>query len=269
MPSAAEYKAEGNKAFGAKDMSKAVSCYSKALELEKDEESRAALLSNRSAAYLGLQQYEKGACFSHFLPLASSADPVSSPLSPALLDANNAVLRRPTWSKAYARVAECCARQHDFQRAQQACASLFTILLPPFRAVLLHSGPFLLADRQAITHAEDAATKARYESSLQTTLETGKKAAKVNKQGFGATGIEDHFVTKINRLVREEGVVFDPVGGIALTIWAGQQCEEGMRILDDVLKARTPEGQVMGNPSSQAVPNICGTTCDLLPRPGD
>lgn len=62
MPSAADYKAEGNKAFAAKKMVKAVKCYTSALELEKeDQHARAALLSNRSAAYMSLGQLNTGA----------------------------------------------------------------------------------------------------------------------------------------------------------------------------------------------------------------
>ncbi|GAA6014970.1 hypothetical protein JCM10207_008689 [Rhodosporidiobolus poonsookiae] len=71
--------------------------YSKALEQEKDFAASAALLSNRSAAYLGLQEYDK-----------------------ALTDANLAVLRRPDWSKAYTRAAEVYARMQDFGAAEQS-----------------------------------------------------------------------------------------------------------------------------------------------------
>ncbi|GAA5829187.1 hypothetical protein JCM11251_004154 [Rhodosporidiobolus azoricus] len=214
-PTSAEHKAAGNAAFAAKDMDKAVSCYSEALGMEKEDgEARAALLSNRSAAYLGLGQFDK-----------------------ALVDANNAVLARPKWSKAYARVAECYARQQDFQKAEQAY-------------------------RQAISHAEDSAAKTRYEASLSITISARTKSSKNSEKKLMAGGHGDHWLHKLNRLCLTEGFVVDPNGGLALTIWAGQQCESGMQILDEVMRSKGPGGVVMGNPSSQAVPNIC--ECILL-----
>jgi stress-induced-phosphoprotein 1 len=60
MSSASTYKAEGNAAFAKKDWKRAIDAYSKALELESGEAS-AALLSNRSATYVFLQEFDKGA----------------------------------------------------------------------------------------------------------------------------------------------------------------------------------------------------------------
>jgi hypothetical protein len=55
MSTASTYKAEG------KDWKAAIEAYSKALETESGEAS-AALLSNRSATYVFMQQYDKGEC---------------------------------------------------------------------------------------------------------------------------------------------------------------------------------------------------------------
>ncbi|BGP18969.1 hypothetical protein JCM10213v2_007049 [Rhodosporidiobolus nylandii] len=95
MPTAVEYKTEGNAAFAAKKWLKATKLYTKALEAEQDEVASAAILSNRSAAYVYLQDYDK-----------------------ALADANLAVIRRSDWSKAYARAAEVHARLQDFHSAE-------------------------------------------------------------------------------------------------------------------------------------------------------
>ncbi|GAA6012323.1 hypothetical protein JCM10207_002804 [Rhodosporidiobolus poonsookiae] len=97
MPTPAEYKTQGNEAYAAKKYLKATKLYSKALEGEKDLVASASILSNRSAAYLFLQEYDK-----------------------ALADANLAVLRRPDWSKAYTRAAEVQARMQDFDAAEQS-----------------------------------------------------------------------------------------------------------------------------------------------------
>ncbi|GAA5868250.1 hypothetical protein JCM8547_002292 [Rhodosporidiobolus lusitaniae] len=91
MSSASDFEGASNAAFAAKKYLKASKEYSKAIELEKDDVASAALLSNRSASYLQLNEYDK-----------------------ALEDANLACVKRPMWSKAFARVAEVYARQQNF-----------------------------------------------------------------------------------------------------------------------------------------------------------
>ena len=60
--SAAALKAEGNEYFANKDWQRAIERYSQSLTLveESDIVSKTALLSNRSACYIKLLQFEKG-----------------------------------------------------------------------------------------------------------------------------------------------------------------------------------------------------------------
>ncbi|GAA6042640.1 hypothetical protein JCM8097_008261 [Rhodosporidiobolus ruineniae] len=148
--SAASYKADGNAAFAEKKYLKSTKLYTKAIELEKDDTALGALLSNRSAAYVFLQEYDK-----------------------ALNDANEAVRRRPNWSKAHVRVAESYARLQDFDRAT-------------------------MAYERAIELAEDEASKKRYQASLDTTKAAGARSMKpshaTDRKLYTAETVgEDHF----------------------------------------------------------------------------
>lgn len=58
--SAAVLKAQGNAHFAKKEWESAIESYSQALEAEKDPVASAALLSNRSAAYVHLDRLEEG-----------------------------------------------------------------------------------------------------------------------------------------------------------------------------------------------------------------
>jgi tetratricopeptide (TPR) repeat protein len=60
--SAAALKAEGNSYFGSEEWERALECYSQALELveESDVVSKSALLSNRAACFVKLDQFDKG-----------------------------------------------------------------------------------------------------------------------------------------------------------------------------------------------------------------
>ncbi|GAA5826304.1 hypothetical protein JCM5353_003785 [Sporobolomyces roseus] len=92
--SAAVLKAQGNSHFAKKEWESAIESYSQALEAEKDLVASAALLSNRSAAYVHLDKLEE-----------------------ALADARLCINRKPTWSKGYARLGEVYSRQQIFQSA--------------------------------------------------------------------------------------------------------------------------------------------------------
>ncbi|GAA5984367.1 hypothetical protein JCM5350_001032 [Sporobolomyces pararoseus] len=94
--SAAALKAEGNEYFANKDWQRAIERYSEGLSLveESDIVSKTALLSNRSACYIKLLQYEK-----------------------ALADGNLCIKLRPSWSKGYARCGEAYSRQQNFRLA--------------------------------------------------------------------------------------------------------------------------------------------------------
>ncbi|GAA5998000.1 tetratricopeptide repeat protein [Rhodotorula paludigena] len=91
------FKTQGNAAIAEKKWFKASKLYTQAIELETDDEKLGSLYSNRSVAFLQLEQFDK-----------------------ALEDANNAALKRPDWSKAHARVGEVYARQQDFELAVMA-----------------------------------------------------------------------------------------------------------------------------------------------------
>ncbi|GAA5916216.1 hypothetical protein JCM6882_001111 [Rhodosporidiobolus microsporus] len=242
MPSAADYKAEGNKAFGAKKMVKAAKCYSSALELEKDDQARAALFSNRSAAYLSLQQLDK-----------------------ALLDANSAVRCRPDWGKAYARVAECYARQQDFFRAEIACKATFSSSLRLYGSELKLAVSGLI-DKSAVEHAEDDAAKARYQASLDTTVKTHQKARDLHpapdKDTFKAVdNADDSWQGRLGGLINR-GFKPDERGALPLTLMALNCCQKGLATLDASLISRNPNGQIYGRFQSTAIQEFC--ECILL-----
>lgn len=59
--SSATLKAQGNEHYSKQEWEKAIECYTKAIELEKDLVKTAPLLSNRAAAYLKLDKLDEGA----------------------------------------------------------------------------------------------------------------------------------------------------------------------------------------------------------------
>ena len=87
--SAEELKAQGNDAFSKKDFDRAIDCYSKAIEMDKDNH---ILYSNRSAAYIGKESF-----------------------SLAVDDANIAIQLLPTFTKAYFRKANALQSIGDVQ----------------------------------------------------------------------------------------------------------------------------------------------------------
>ncbi|GAA5973377.1 hypothetical protein JCM11641_003100 [Rhodosporidiobolus odoratus] len=130
-----------------------------------------AAASNRSATYLHMGKLDK-----------------------ALEDANAAVLKRPTWSKTYIRVAETQSRLQAFNLAE-------------------------VAYKQAITYAEDATSKARYEASLTATKTSAATSVAAAKQGgldFAPGTLDDHFTTKLRQqqtpIMPGECIITDEVG---------------------------------------------------------
>ncbi|GAA5853715.1 hypothetical protein JCM8547_007422 [Rhodosporidiobolus lusitaniae] len=97
MSTSSSHKAAGNAAFASKDWSTALSEYSRAIELEKDDTALGALLSSRSATYMQLGDRA------------------------ALTDAICAIVLRPEWSKAQSRAAEVYARLQDYPNAEARC----------------------------------------------------------------------------------------------------------------------------------------------------
>lgn len=97
---AAELKARGNAHFAHQEWDRALELYTQALKVvdEADEDQRSALLSNRSACYIHLNQFGK-----------------------AFEDGQLCLKLRPEWSKAYARCGEANSRQCNFEYAKIAC----------------------------------------------------------------------------------------------------------------------------------------------------
>ncbi|GAA6042639.1 hypothetical protein JCM8097_008260 [Rhodosporidiobolus ruineniae] len=209
--SAASYKADGNAAFAEKQYVKAIEAYSKAIDLEKDDTALGALLSNRSASYVLVQELDN-----------------------ALADATLAVQRRPTWSKAYARVAEVYARQQNFPASERAYT-------------------------QAIKLAEDDVTKSRYSASLKTTQDA---AAKVEKLAPKAEKVkivnstEDTLIGRLKRYVFDRGVQVPKDGGLAVTLAALENFSRGFEELEAALMQRRPDGNIYGRYHTNAVVSL-------------
>ncbi|GAA5870996.1 hypothetical protein JCM16303_001655 [Sporobolomyces ruberrimus] len=96
---AAALKARGNAHFAHQGWDRALELYTQALKVidEADEDQRSALLSNRSACYIHLNQFAK-----------------------AFEDGQLCLKLRPEWSKAYARCGEANSRQCNFEYAKIA-----------------------------------------------------------------------------------------------------------------------------------------------------
>ena len=58
--SASSFKSQGNEHFKQEEWEKAIDCYSKAIELEKNQIASAPLFANRAAAYLKVGNLDKG-----------------------------------------------------------------------------------------------------------------------------------------------------------------------------------------------------------------
>jgi hypothetical protein len=56
----------------------------------------------------------------------------------AVDDANNVVLKRPTWSKGYARCGEAYARQHNWVDSEHACSPSSPLACRLFIELTLH-----------------------------------------------------------------------------------------------------------------------------------
>lgn len=93
--SADQYKAEGNAAFSAKDFTKAVELFSKAIEVS--ESPNHVLYSNRSGAYSSLKNFES-----------------------ALQDAEQCIKINPSWPKGYGRKGAACYGLGDLVGAKDA-----------------------------------------------------------------------------------------------------------------------------------------------------
>ncbi|GAA5829193.1 hypothetical protein JCM11251_004155 [Rhodosporidiobolus azoricus] len=188
MPSAADYKKEGNKAFAAKKWLKAAKLYS------------------------------------------------------TLDDANAAVRDRPDWSKAYARVGECFARLQDFGRAEIAYA-------------------------QAVKHAEDDAARTRYQASLKTTQDTHEKARRLDPSPHNeklkiVASMEETWIARVQHQVAS-GYVPDPRGALVMSWMAYNTCQEGIKLLDEVLIAKDPRsGHIHGRYQSDILTHL--SECILL-----
>lgn len=213
-------KAKGNAAFGAQKWNDAISWWTKAIKLETDDVALASLYSNRSAAHLKVDKYDE-----------------------ALQDAEAAVLKRPTWSKALARMAEVYARQQVFDRSQQCY-------------------------ERAIELAEDDAARKRYEASLATTKAAEKKAEAKNAQPERPVRdgtFDDFYLTKI-RLAQFRGeYVLPPEGGVALAVYAADACHEGMLQVDQNL-VKVSDSQFQFTPFTDALANLCD--CLVTDRSG-
>ncbi|GAA5959087.1 hypothetical protein JCM3765_006336 [Sporobolomyces pararoseus] len=152
-------KAQGNAHFAKKEWDKAIEFYTKAIEAETETDLKAPLYSNRSAALVHKDRLEE-----------------------ALNDANACIDARPTWSKAYARLAEVFARKQLFLKA-------------------------ITAYEKAIERAEDPAAKARYEAALKLTKATSERNAKtytkMSGQGKVSTEVDKSAVAKLSRAFAE------------------------------------------------------------------
>ncbi|GAA5908875.1 uncharacterized protein JCM6883_004198 [Sporobolomyces salmoneus] len=95
--SAAALKAEGNDLFAEGDWESALERYTKALELVEESDFKTSLLSNRSACFIKLCQFDK-----------------------ALVDGNLCIKLRPNWSRGYARCGEAYSRLQSFRLARVA-----------------------------------------------------------------------------------------------------------------------------------------------------
>lgn len=213
-------KAKGNAAFGAQKWEDAISWWTKAIKLETDDVALASLYSNRSAAHLKVDKYDE-----------------------ALQDAEAAVLKRPTWSKALARMAEVYARQQVFDRSLQCY-------------------------ERAIQLAEDDAARKRYEASLAATKAAEKKAEEKNAQPqrpVRAGTFDDFYLAKISLAQFRGEYVLPPEGGVALAVYAADACHEGMLQVDQNL-VKVSDSQFQFTPFTDALANLCD--CFITDRSG-
>ena len=113
-------KEQGNAAFAAAKYQDAAELYTTALAAEDlEQDDLAALYSNRCAAFIHLFRFDLGK--PAVCPLLRFAGP--DRMGPALLDADQAVKLRQTWSRGYARRGEAFSHLCEFDAAEQQCAS--------------------------------------------------------------------------------------------------------------------------------------------------
>ena len=91
-------KSEGNQAFKARDYAKAIICYTEAIEADPNSDIAALCLSNRSAAYFGLKEWDKAA-----------------------EDAKKCVALKPTFGKGYYRLAVAMKKKGLLKDALDIC----------------------------------------------------------------------------------------------------------------------------------------------------
>ncbi|GAA5895108.1 tetratricopeptide repeat protein [Sporobolomyces salmoneus] len=115
----AAFKALGNAYFAAKEWEKAIESFSEGLKVEKDQELRAHLWSNRAAALIHIGQLEAGK-FSilSLRPITTNLTALS--LFTAHKDARTCTDILPGWAKGFARLAEVLKRLKFFQGAIEA-----------------------------------------------------------------------------------------------------------------------------------------------------
>ncbi|BGO97335.1 hypothetical protein NBRC10513v2_001256 [Rhodotorula toruloides] len=191
-------KAEGNTAWSQKNWNKAIDCWTKAIKKEKD----------------AVNKYDA-----------------------ALRDAEEAVLKRPTWSKAKARMAEVYARQQIFDLAKSSY-------------------------ERAIELAEDDATRERYQASLKTTKEAEEKAKSKN-QGLRAAARpaaemqQRLFVNRVALAVANGTYVLRPAGGMALSLHSYRTLQMGMKDLQENNRKIPGTDQMKIFAFSHAISLIC------------
>jgi tetratricopeptide (TPR) repeat protein len=214
MAAGMSLKDEGNAAFAAARYQEAAELYTAALTADTvASDDLAALHSNRCAAFIHLFRYDLGA-FSEFTPgvlLAKSRE------RSALLDADEAVKRRPTWSRAYARRAEVFSHLCEFDASEQQSLHFFDRARP---ANCLTDG----ADKMALQHAEDEDTKSRFRTALA--------AMKARKNAVNSFPDLIDYPKRIAEL-EKKGADFVEGGTAELVLAAYEWVEEGMKKIDE------------------------------------
>ncbi|BGO89141.1 hypothetical protein NBRC10512v2_001088 [Rhodotorula toruloides] len=200
----------GQRCLVQQNWNKAIDCWTKAIKKEKDAVALASLYSNRSAAYLKVSKYDA-----------------------ALRDAEQAVLKRPTWSKAKARMAEVYARQQIFDLAKSSY-------------------------ERAIELAEDDATRERYQASLKTTKEAEEKAKSQNQGPRAASRPvaemqQRLFVNRVALAVVNGTYVVRQAGGMALSLYSYRALQMGMKDLQEDIRKIPGTDQFKINPDSHAL----------------
>jgi tetratricopeptide (TPR) repeat protein len=123
--SSATLKAQGNEHYSKQEWEKAIECYTKAIELEKDLVKTAPLLSNRVAAYLNVGDLVRGELLLHRCYNAqATADPSGSTAGE---DAHQSIVRDKHYAKGWARKAEVDLKRGKNELAETTCESSFWV----------------------------------------------------------------------------------------------------------------------------------------------